>query len=81
MNANAVLAERARELAAAAPNGSLERKAAGRGPVALGTTGTLASAKKVLGAVTSSAVRLSARVLLDELEREYQATPKKERST
>ena len=47
---NADLADRARQLAAKAPNGSPERKAYGCAAVALSTTGSLAAARKVLAA-------------------------------
>jgi hypothetical protein len=64
---NPQLAERARAIAARAPRGTLERRAAGCVAVALGTTGTLAAARKVLGAVEAADSRDRATEILAEL--------------
>ena len=61
------LAERARQLAAAAPNGSLERKAYGCAAVALSTTGTLGAARRVLGFVRQVDVQAAAIRMVDVL--------------
>lgn len=64
---NADLADRARQLAAKAPNGSPERKAYGCAAVALSTTGSLAAARKVLAADCPPEVQAAALEALDQL--------------
>jgi hypothetical protein len=64
------LALRARELAAAAPAASIERRAFGCASVALGTTGTMAAARKALGSVWPAEVQSAALAALRQLERE-----------
>lgn len=60
------LAARAREMAARSPAGSLDRRAFGCVAVALSTTGTIPSARRVLELVTQADVRSAA---LDAIER------------
>jgi hypothetical protein len=67
MTGNQQLAERARQLAGRAGNGTRERKAALCLAVALGTTGTLASARKALRLIDADAIRQAAAKLLDDL--------------
>jgi len=67
---NRQLADRARDLAAQAPRGSLERKAAGCLAVALSTTGTVPAARKVLGMIETADIRDRAGQLLGELLQE-----------
>jgi hypothetical protein len=69
MTANAVLAERARQLAAAAPNGSPARKASLVAAVALAESTSVAGARKILNGWDDApaAVRRDAIQLLDAL--------------
>jgi hypothetical protein len=67
MTSNNDLARRARELAAAAVPGSIERRAYGCAAVAFATTGTIAAARKVLGIVQPAAVQAAALAALGEL--------------
>ncbi len=67
---NADLAARARQLANAAPGGSIERKAAGCASVALHTTRSIAGARRALaGWDVPADVTAAAVTLLDELTR------------
>jgi hypothetical protein len=72
---NRQLAALARDLAAGAPGGSLDRKAAGCCAVALGETKTVAAARKVLAAVEMVDVRDAANELLDRLAARDQGNP------
>lgn len=64
---NQMIADRAREISAAAPGGSLERRAAGCVVVAAGTTTTLSAARGALASVALDDVRQAAVELLDRL--------------
>ena len=70
---NTALAVEARALAAAAPLGSLDRRAYGCAAVALSTTGTPATARKALAFVTLADVRTAALLALDGLTGERAA--------
>lgn len=70
MKSNRNLAERVRQLADWAPNGSLERKAYGCAAVALSTTGTIAAARRVLGDVGQADVQAAALAVLEQLATE-----------
>ena len=70
---NAALAGQARELAALAVAGSLDRRAYGCAAVALSTTGTLGAARKALAFVTLADVRDAALLALDGLTGERAA--------
>jgi hypothetical protein len=67
---NQQLAGRARDLADRAPRGSLERRAAGCVAVALGTTRSIAAARKVLDDIDQADIRGRAGALLAELLKE-----------
>jgi hypothetical protein len=67
MTANADLAIRARQLAAKAPNGSLERRALACASIALSTTTTIAAARRVLAEVGQADVQLAALAVLEQL--------------
>jgi hypothetical protein len=64
---NRQLAARARDLAARAPRGSLECKAAGCLAILLDQTRTVAAARKLLGEISQDDVRDRAGQLLAEL--------------
>lgn len=70
---NQQLAEVARQRAAREPAGSRGRKAAGCLAIALSTTGTTSSARRVLDMVAQDDVRNAARNLLDQLTTETEA--------
>jgi hypothetical protein len=63
-------AARARQLAAVAPLGSLDRKAAGCLVVLLASTKTLTGARKILPEIPLDDVRQAAADLLDQLTQE-----------
>lgn len=70
VNANPALAARARAIAACAPAGSLERRAAGCAAAALSATGTIASARNALAGLWQDDVRQDALGLIGQLARE-----------
>ncbi len=69
---NQELAAQARDHADAAPAGSLGRKAWACAAVALGTTGTIATARKVLALVRPAEVREATLAALGQLATENQ---------
>lgn len=71
---NRQLAERARDLGNRAPGASLERKAAICLAVALGTTGTVAAARKALDVIGLADIRNRAEELLAELVQDASTT-------
>jgi hypothetical protein len=70
VSANAQLAARARELAARAPAGSLDRRACGCAAVALATTSTPGAARKVLTDDCPDVVKAAALAVLDQFAKE-----------
>lgn len=70
MTDNKTIVDRAREIAAAAPGGSLERRAAGCVVVVAATTATVKAARAALDAVALDDVRQAAIALLDRLNGE-----------
>lgn len=69
------LAAAARDLAATATPGSLERKGAGCAAVALTTCRSLASARQALAGVRDPAVRAAALDLIGRLAAEHEGAP------
>jgi hypothetical protein len=65
-----LLAARARDLAARAPAGSMDRKAAGCAAVARAESSTVQGARKVLGLLWQDDVRQAALDLIDQLAAE-----------
>jgi hypothetical protein len=72
--ANRDLAAHARQLAAAAPRGSLDRKAAGCAAVALAESKTIDGARRVLALLWQADVRQAAEQLVGQLG-EYHDLP------
>lgn len=70
---NQPLAATARETASRAPGGSLDRRVYGVLAVALGTTRTIAAARKALSDVRPDDVRAAALTALDDLARQVAA--------
>jgi HEAT repeat protein len=67
MTTNADLATGARQLAAAAPDGSLGRRAYGCAAVVLSTTGSLAAARRALADIADPEIRDAAAEVLGQL--------------
>ena len=70
MTTNKVLARRAREIAARAPDGSADRRAYGCAGVALATTASVAAARRALADECPDLVKAAALAALDQITKE-----------